>query len=83
MRYQHIVLVIRGTANGFTEIRVSVTQAAHQALEMTGMKNRNSNKNCNPPKNPATRGMLPMASAAARLILLSGDVSIRQDTADA
>jgi len=50
---------------------------------MTGMKKRNSDENCNPPKNPATRGMLPMASTASRLILVSGDVSIRQETADA
>jgi hypothetical protein len=47
--------------------------AEHQAQEMTGMKNRNSNENCVPSK---TRGMLPMAGAAARLILLSGDVSV-------
>jgi len=45
------------------------------------MKDRN--KNCNPPKNPATPDMLPVAITAARLILLSGDASIRQETADA
>jgi hypothetical protein len=41
------------------------------------MKDRNNN--CNPLKNPATRGMLPVASAAAQLIFLS----VRKETAGA